>query len=190
MTNRVVIFAGLLVLLAGCSRQETAAPAASAAAPGRKESTVRHPVADTPKTGTIAAVTSAERPSAQTTARAPQPTAPARRLREEAVLTQPPELPLAVVAARHPQVFTAPQIASLNRLGEQFLAATAEPEAADAPSPLLTPEAEKTAAAADPNRRWRQAQDASDVRFRSMFGYVAYNGMMLERAREAQAGAK
>jgi hypothetical protein len=96
---------------------------------------------------------------------------------------QSPPLPLAVVAAAHPQAFTPEQMRALVQLGESFLTETspASPNAVTAvvTSPDLTPA-----------ERWEISANASDERFKAMFGYQAFNSMQLQRAREAYAEAK
>ena len=96
-----------------------------------------------------------------------------------------PELPLAVVAAQHPELFTTNQAPVLLQLSEAFLAATSEAGAVDAPgAPPAT-----SAAPASNAERWVDAQTASDERFSSMFGYTAFNAMQLQRARETMSEA-
>jgi hypothetical protein len=96
---------------------------------------------------------------------------------------QSPPLPLAVVAAAYPQAFTPGQMRVLVQLGESFLNETTptSPNAVSAvvASPELTPA-----------QRWKISANASDDRFKAMFGYQAFNAMQLERAREAYAESK
>lgn len=96
---------------------------------------------------------------------------------------QSPPLPLAVVAAAYPQAFTPEQMRVLVQLGESFLTETTptSPNAVTAvvASPELTPA-----------QRWKISANASDDRFKAMFGYQAFNAMQLERAREAYAESK
>ncbi|MCS6244266.1 MAG: hypothetical protein H2172_10470 [Opitutus sp.] len=96
---------------------------------------------------------------------------------------QSPPLPLAVVAAAHAQSFTPEQMRALVQLGESFLTETSptSPNAVTAvvASPDLTPA-----------ERWEISANASDERFKAMFGYQAFNSMQLQRAREAYAEAK
>ena len=91
-------------------------------------------------------------------------------------------VPLAVVAATHPQSFTPEQMRALVQIGESFLTETSPtaPNAVTAvvASPDLTPA-----------ERWTISAEASDERFKAMFGYQAFNAMQLQRAREAYAEA-
>jgi len=92
------------------------------------------------------------------------------------------ELPLAVVAAQNPAIIQPGQAAVLERLGNEFLAATEEiPAAANSPgAATVTPPATNEA-------RWIDAQRDSDERFKAMFGYDAFNALQIIRAREAYA---
>lgn len=96
---------------------------------------------------------------------------------------QAPPVPLAVVAAAYPQSFTPEQMRALVQLGESFLTETSpmSPNAVTAvvASPDLTPA-----------ERWAMSAEASDERFKAMFGYQAFNAMQLQRAREAYAETK
>ena len=102
-----------------------------------------------------------------------------------AAVRQPaPSLPLAVVAAAHPQAFTPEQTHALVQLGESFLAETA----ATSPTPVATPG--DASSALTPEQIWDASTAASDERFKAMFGYEAFNSMQLKRAQEAYAEAK
>ena len=92
-------------------------------------------------------------------------------------------LPLAVVAAAHAQAFTPEQMRALVQLGESFLMET---------SPTSSSAAIDAIAGSDltPAERWTIRAQASDERFKAMFGYQAFNDMQLKRAREAYAEAK
>jgi hypothetical protein len=72
---------------------------------------------------------------------------------------------------------------ALVQLGESFLTETSpmSPNAVTAvvASPDLTPA-----------ERWAMSAEASDERFKAMFGYQAFNAMQLQRAREAYAETK
>lgn len=94
-------------------------------------------------------------------------------------------LPLAVVAAEHPRVFTAGQTAILSRLGEEFLVATEKASILSERAPAASPASAATVA----DLEWNRAQVSSDDRFKAMFGYGAYNAMLLERTRESRTVA-
>jgi hypothetical protein len=105
---------------------------------------------------------------------------------------QSPPLPLAVVAAAYPQAFTPEQMRVLVQLGESFLNETSKPTpdavtdevASPGPAPADAKVARRT-----PAQRWFTSAEASDERFKAMFGYSAFNAMQLARAREAYAEA-
>ena len=102
-----------------------------------------------------------------------------------AAVRQPaPSLPLAVVAAAHPQAFTPEQTHALVQLGESFLAETA----ATSPTPVTT--LGDASPALTPEQIWAASTAASDERFKAMFGYEAFNSMQLKRAQDAYAEAK
>ncbi len=96
---------------------------------------------------------------------------------------QSPPLPLAVVAAAHPQAFTPEQMRALVQLGESFLTETS-PASPNAVTAVVT------SPDPTPAERWEISANASDERFKAMFGYQAFNSMQLQRAREAYAEAK
>ena len=93
-------------------------------------------------------------------------------------------LPLAVVASAQAQGFSPEQTRVLIKMGEDFLADTAAGSALT----LLVPTA--GAAPLTAAEIWAASTRASDERFRSMFGYQAFNAMQLQRARDAYAEAK
>ena len=93
-------------------------------------------------------------------------------------------LPLAVVASAHPNGFTPEQMRVLIQMGESFLADTG----AGSSLTSLTPNGGGAPLSAA--EIWEASTQASDERFRAMFGYEAFNAMQLQRAREAYAEAK
>jgi hypothetical protein len=118
------------------------------------------------------------------------PSAPVRRSTTAApfaVVTRPAarldaDIPLAVVAAQHMPALTPAQVESLIQLNESFLAEIPEP-AVDQP-----PESTRgDVSAIKHERSWRDVQRESDERFKSLFGFTAFNAMQLKRARDASA---
>lgn len=93
---------------------------------------------------------------------------------------QSPPLPLAVVAAAYPQAFTPEQMRALVQIGESFLTETSPP----------TPDPVTDVVDLTPAERWAVSAEASDERFKAMFGHQAFNAMQLQRARDAYAELK
>ena len=189
----LVLSAGFgLLALSSCARQEAdsgkpaALPVVSSAA---KSNAVASPAGHLPPTAGAALPVAA---ASSTTGNMPdavvgQPSELARTTVQSApqpVLTgasQPETLPIPLAAVGYnPALKLNPrQVAQMVQMGQTFLAATAAAPSA-APSPASVDTA--SAAPADAvSQAWIDAQQASDERFRVMFGYAAFNAQQILR---------
>lgn len=90
--------------------------------------------------------------------------------------------PLVAVGLSPSLNLDARQAAQLVRLGEEFLAETDE-TLVTTPSSAATPTSTQTAPAEN-HARWLSAQEMSDQRFKSFFGYAAFNAQQILRSRQ------
>lgn len=185
MSPRFILNLVVPLLLVGCSRHEEARE--PAVFTPEKPAAVVSGAVTRPGTHTViqAATASTSQPATSGLSSAPAAVAGPEESPQSTSAPLPTSgpaqaLPLAVVAARHHGVFTPAQTSVLSQLGEEFLATIS----AAPPVPAATGITPSVSAATDADPAWTRAQASSDERFRSMFGYGAFNAMLLERARE------